>query len=53
MATAIKKIDDRTYHVNAKPITLDGDGAWIAKVELTLEESTVFSNHLVKIANHE
>ena len=47
MSVNIKRVDDRTIHVNDKPVQMDSNGNWIATVEeLNNAETKAFYQHL-------
>lgn len=49
MAIIIKKVNDRNYTVNMKPVRLDYDNNWVTPVELTQNELEAFSMHIAAV----
>ena len=46
MAVQIKKINDRNFTVNMKPLRLDSEDNWISELELTQNEREAFFKHI-------
>lgn len=51
MAVHIKKIDDRNYLVNGKPIIRDTSSSWIGQIEMTQFEREAFYKHIINPNN--
>ena len=47
----IKKINEDQFSINGKILYIDGEGNWVASVELTTKEIEASNNHIKIIQN--